>query len=74
MEAWDVIVKQINHFNDGPKSKKLDHHDGLDFDDELNGKQLFEYVVPKVASCKGVRVVKGLNPTYKYLHYRCRDL
>jgi len=50
MKAWDVIAKQTNHFNDGPKSEESNLHDGLSFDDKSTGKPLSKYVVPKVVS------------------------
>ncbi len=50
MKARDVIAKQTNRSNDGPESEELDPHDGLDFDDESNGKPLSKYVVPKVVT------------------------
>jgi hypothetical protein len=50
MKAWDVIAKQINHFNDGPKSEESDLHDGLSSDDKSTSKPLSKYVVPKVVT------------------------
>jgi hypothetical protein len=50
MKAWDVIAKQTNHFNDGPKSEESNLHDGLSSDDKSTGKPLSKYVVPKVVS------------------------
>ncbi len=50
MKSWDAIAKKTNCFNDGLESKELDLHDGLDFDNESNGKSLSKYVVPKVAA------------------------
>ncbi len=62
MKAWDAIVKQTNHSNDGPKSEELDLHDGLDFDDESYDKQLFKYVVPKVAAKIQERSKDSIQP------------
>jgi len=48
MKAWDVIVNQTNHFNDGPKSKKSNLHDGSNSDDESNDKPLSKYITQRV--------------------------
>ncbi len=50
MKAWDVIAKQTNRSNDGPKAKESHPHDGLDFNDESDGKPLSKYVIPKTAT------------------------
>ncbi len=50
MKAWDGIVKHTNCSNDGIEFEKLDHHDGFDFDDKSDDKQLSKYVVPKVVA------------------------
>jgi hypothetical protein len=50
MKAWDVITKQTNCCNDGPKFEKSDPHDGSNPNDELDSKPLSKYVVPKVAT------------------------
>jgi hypothetical protein len=50
MKAWDGIIKHTNCSNDGIEFEKLDHHDGFDFDDKSDDKQLSKYVVPKVVA------------------------